>query len=230
MARHKSDNDIISAKREVIITAAVSVFAKTGFHATKMQDIANEAGVGKGTIYEYFSTKDELFLAVYDRWMDSYETAMKNAAESKFDPVSKADALIDTTVEFYEHHADHAAILLEFWAHALRSGDSHFLERIQRMKKTLASIGQAVTEQLQALKLFTDVDAESFSLLELGISDGIFLQWLLDGKAYSLRSAYKFRQSVLGLGLMSSPLKSLVASKAEKRMKEGFIKSSQTTE
>lgn len=91
--------------------------------------------IGKGTIYEYFSTKEELFLAVYDYWMDDYEMAMEQAVESHLDPVSKADALIDTTVNFYEKHAEYASILLEFWAHALRSKDDHFLDRIRSMKK-----------------------------------------------------------------------------------------------
>lgn len=229
MARKAESKDKKVAKREQLILAAVRVFSKNGYHETKMQDIATEAGIGKGTIYEYFKTKDDLFLAVYDSWMDEFELKMKESASATIDPVSKADALIDTAIEFYEHHAEHAPILLEFWAHALRSSDPHFLQRIRDMKKTLSEVGSSVTKQLVKLKAFTDVDVESFALLELGISDGIFLQWVLDGQGYSLREAYKFRQSVIGAGLMNAPLRALLKTKTSKKLKEGFLKKKTST-
>lgn len=224
MPRKGENKERKDAKRELLISVAVKVFARKGFHASKMQDIADAAGIGKGTIYEYFKTKDELFLAVYDKWMDDYEAAMNKAVESHSNPVTTADAIIDTAIEFYEAHAEHAAILLEFWAHALRSDDTHFLERICQMKTKLAEIGSSITKKLIKLKAFTEVDVESFARLELGISDGIFLQWILDGKSYPLRDAYKFRQSVIGAGLMTTGFRKVMSVKTNKRLKEGFIK------
>lgn len=214
---HKKD-----LKREQLVAAAVEVFSKKGFHAAKMQEIADAADVGKGTIYEYFKTKDELFLAVYDSWMDAFEAAMHRASDAALDPLSKADAIIETAIDFYEKHSAHASILLEFWAHALRSDDPHFLSRIREMKSVVGEIGARVTKQLIGLKAFVDVDVPSFTRLELGISDGIFLQWVLDGKSYSLRDAYKFRQSVIGNGLMNAPLRKLLSPKTMPRLKKGF--------
>jgi AcrR family transcriptional regulator len=169
-----------------------------------MQDIADEADVGKGTLYEYFETKEDLFFAVYESWIHEYEMEMERQAQARLDPVSKASALIDTTVAFYERHAAHAAILLEFWAHAIRSQNAQFLNRIRQMKARLAELGGQVTRELIALKLFVDVDVDSFTRLELAMSDGVFLQWILDGQSYSLRDAYKFRQSLIGAGLMTN--------------------------
>ncbi len=229
MMKNPEMSELKLTKRAVLIQAAIRVFSQRGFHATKMQDIADAADVGKGTLYEYFSAKEELFLAVYRSWMDAYEAAMEEAARSSIDPVSKADALIDTTIDFYEHHAEHAAILLEFWAHALRSEDAQFIDRIREMKKKLSDLGVRVTKQLISLKAFNDVDVQSFARLELGISDGIFLQWVLDGKAYSLRDAYKFRQSVIGSGLMSPTLRKLLSAKTKKRLSEGFLSTKRKT-
>lgn len=217
------------AKRQLLIRAAVEVFAQKGFHETKMQDIADYAAVGKGTLYEYFETKEDLFLAVYDSWIDEYEADMLRQSERLLDPVSKASALIDTTVEFYEKHADHAAILLEFWAHAIRSQNPHFLNRIREMKSRLAELGGKVAKELIKLKLFVDVDVESFTKLELAMSDGVFLQWVLDGKSYPLKDAYKFRQSLIGAGLMTSALRKVVSPKTDKRLKQGFLKSNKKT-
>lgn len=224
MSKQQESNERRDAKRELIVKSAIHIFGQKGFHAAKIQDIADFASIGKGTVYEYFSTKDELFLAVYDKWMDEFEAQMTASAEQHTNPVSKADALIDTAIDFYETHAQYASILLEFWAHALRSEDTHFLERIREMKQTLANLGEQVTRQLQSVKAFTDVDAVSFSRLELGISDGIFLQWILDGKAYSLRDAYKFRQSVIGAGLMTPTFRKVMSLKTKKHLKKGFWK------
>ncbi|MFN3385331.1 MAG: TetR/AcrR family transcriptional regulator [Candidatus Thermochlorobacter sp.] len=89
------------AKRQLLLHAAIAVFSQKGFHETKMQDIADEAGVGKGTLYEYFETKEDLFFAVYESWIHEYEMDMERQAAAHLDPVSKASALIDTTVAFY---------------------------------------------------------------------------------------------------------------------------------
>ena len=226
MARTKSAPENRMAKRKLILETAIGIFASKGYHATIMQDVADDLSIAKGTIYEYFPKKEDLFLAVYDMWMDEYEQAMHKAVDDHYDPVSKADSLIDTTVEFYEKHANYAPLLLEFWAHALRSSSDIFLIRIREMKKRLAELGVEVTNQMQKLHLFRKVDSGSFAVLELGISDGIFLQWVLDGQQYSLRDAYKFRQSVIGSGLMTDTLRTIVASKVEKKLKQGFINQS----
>ncbi len=217
------------AKRLLLLHAAITVFSQKGFHETKMQDIADEAGVGKGTLYEYFETKEDLFFAVYESWIHEYEMDMERQAAAHLDPVSKASALIDTTVAFYEKHASHAAILLEFWAHAIRSQNHKFLDRIRQMKAHLAELGGKVTEELIRLKLFVEVDVESFTRLELAMSDGVFLQWILDGQSYSLRDAYKFRQSLIGAGLMTNTLRKVVSPKTAKRLKQGFLRKASST-
>ncbi len=50
-----------NGKSEMILEAALNAFSKKGYHDTRMENIAKDAGVGKGTLYEYFSNKEELF-------------------------------------------------------------------------------------------------------------------------------------------------------------------------
>ena len=57
-----------AARREQIIAAAAECFARTGYHATTMADIAEAAGVSKGTSYLYFLGKEALFIALYEEW------------------------------------------------------------------------------------------------------------------------------------------------------------------
>lgn len=211
------------AKRQALIEAAIAVFALTGFHATKMREIADKAGVGKATIYEYFTTKEELFLAAYDHWMSAFERCIEQKLSSAEDLLSQADAVRDAAVEYYQQHAADAPILLEFWAHALRSRNPAFIERIQTTRSFLARIGSAITSELTRYGIFTPVEPQSFARLEAAISDGIFLEWVLGGQQFSLESAYKFRQAIIGVGLLSDDGRIVTGDKASDKIRRGFL-------
>ena len=57
-----------AARRDQIIAAAAGCFARAGYHVTTMADIAEAAGVSKGTPYLYFPSKEALFIALYEEW------------------------------------------------------------------------------------------------------------------------------------------------------------------
>lgn len=61
-----------SGKAELILAAALDLFEKQGYDATAVPEIAETAGVGTGTIYRYFATKEDLFNALYRRWKSAY--------------------------------------------------------------------------------------------------------------------------------------------------------------
>lgn len=61
-----------TGKKELIMDAAMELFAKKGYHNTKMIDIAKNAGIGKGTIYEYFSSKENLFIEIIESTIFSF--------------------------------------------------------------------------------------------------------------------------------------------------------------
>ncbi len=211
-----------AAKRSEIVRHAADVFARTGYHETKMQDIATEADIGKGTIYEYFRAKEQLFLAVYDLWMSEYEELIRQRVEASPDAMSKVDAIRDSAVEFYASRAEQAPLLLEFWAHALRTDNPAFLERITSTRTFLRDLGIKLTRELVDAGWFTDVDARAFADLEAGISDGIFLAWVLEGRSFPLDKAFTFRQSVIGLGLLAPDARALLADKLGSKLKRGL--------
>jgi TetR/AcrR family fatty acid metabolism transcriptional regulator len=57
-----------AARREQITAAGLACFARSGYHATTMADVAAQAGVSKGTPYLYFDSKQALFLALHEQW------------------------------------------------------------------------------------------------------------------------------------------------------------------
>ncbi len=210
-------------KRQLLLQAAAEVFARQGYHATRVADIARHAGVAKGTVYEYFRTKEELFYALLDEWLNQFEEELVERLGQESDPLRQADLLREAAVLFYRRHAVHAPIFLEFWAHALRSRDGRFLERIRRFRGLLLELGTRLTAELVARGIFLPVDIPSLVSLEAGISDGIFLLWVLSDQQFPLERAYVFRQSVLGLGVLSEAARKELEQKLRQKLQEGFL-------
>src|SRR5260370_31791744 len=64
----KIAEEVRAARRDQIVGAALACFARAGYHATTMADVAAQAGVSKGTPYLYFESKEALFLALHEEW------------------------------------------------------------------------------------------------------------------------------------------------------------------
>src|SRR5438874_13590330 len=70
-------------KRDRILSAAERIFARHGFFAAKVSDVAKEAGVADGTIYLYFKSKDDLLISLFERRMAQLNAALKAAIAGK---------------------------------------------------------------------------------------------------------------------------------------------------
>ncbi|MGI5867212.1 MAG: TetR/AcrR family transcriptional regulator [Syntrophaceticus schinkii] len=77
-------------KREQILDAAATLFADKGFYAATVEEIASRAGIGKSTVYEYFSSKDHIFQETLKEGLESYMEAMKGRLKQ---PCSVRDVL-----------------------------------------------------------------------------------------------------------------------------------------
>lgn len=80
-------------KRERIMEAAMAVFSKKGYHQAKIEDIAMQADVGKGTVYEYFSSKLELFQETFKKVISSYMDVVHSGTDDAAGNLRPADRL-----------------------------------------------------------------------------------------------------------------------------------------
>lgn len=76
-------------KREAILRAAITVFARRGFFGAQVADIAREAGVAAGTVYLYFRSKDDLLVSVFERVMREAIDEGNAALDGVDDPVER---------------------------------------------------------------------------------------------------------------------------------------------
>lgn len=104
-------------KRQALLAAARTVFARDGFHRAAVRDIAQEAGVATGTFYLYFSSKEACLLGLID---DFYRLLMTRILESRAvraGVLDKLAASIATVVRTFAAHRDLARIVLAAGAH-----------------------------------------------------------------------------------------------------------------
>ena len=116
--RQKSDD-----KREAILAAASIEFAERDFHQVLMDDVSARAGVGKGTLYRYFPTKDELFIATVFRGIDAFHQQFLRVLAEKA-PVERI--LTDAVTRVLEYFAGRGEVLslVQRYEHRLPPADA----------------------------------------------------------------------------------------------------------
>jgi TetR/AcrR family transcriptional regulator, fatty acid metabolism regulator protein len=119
-------------KRRLILDAAVRVFARQGFHACRVADIADEAGVAYGLVYHYFASKDEVLDTLFlERWNVMLELIREvdaaTSPEGKPLPVrEKLHAIASFIIDSYRHDPDLMKVIIVEVTRAANSfGDTH---------------------------------------------------------------------------------------------------------
>ncbi|MEW5909185.1 MAG: TetR/AcrR family transcriptional regulator [Thermodesulfobacteriota bacterium] len=89
-------------KERRIAQAALRLFSTKGYRAASVDRIAEEAGVGKGTIYEYYDSKSDIFLAATKEWMMEFQEKFQSRLSEIEDPVEQLQAVARMNVELIE--------------------------------------------------------------------------------------------------------------------------------
>jgi TetR/AcrR family transcriptional repressor of uid operon len=163
-----------AARREQILAAAVACFARAGYHATTMADVAAEAGVSKGTPYLYFDGKQALFLALHEAERRSPRRILRVVATAVADHVRAEAQTCRVLMEARALAAHEPAI-----AAAVRAGDARTHERLKALITAGIAAGEwpEGTDPALAARLFT-----------AGLH-GLMAQWHLEPGSFSWDAA-----------------------------------------
>ncbi|MDK2821291.1 MAG: hypothetical protein PWP31_1256 [Clostridia bacterium] len=102
----------IGEKRGQILKAAAKIFAEEGYYKAKIADIANAAGMGKGTIYEYFSSKKELFQQLLVQIFNSYLDMLGKIVKEEPTLGDFIERLCSESFEYFQNQREIASIFL----------------------------------------------------------------------------------------------------------------------
>ncbi|SHG77108.1 TetR/AcrR family transcriptional regulator [Streptoalloteichus hindustanus] len=159
------------ARREEILQAAVRVFARKGFTAARIDDVAAEAGIAKGSVYLYFDSRDALLAAVFDSY--AAHSAGVLAARSQGSPLERLADLVSTTIQFLASHPDHARVLLDLWS----SGPPLDMAAVYREYRE--AVAGLLREAHAAGELRPGI-GERHATVIVGAIEGCLVQWLVD--------------------------------------------------
>lgn len=86
------DPELVRKRRRQIVAAALKTFGRDGYYGATIKDIAQEAGIAQGSIYQYFADKEDVLLLALLECVDSYAREIPSAAEREVDPVARLRA------------------------------------------------------------------------------------------------------------------------------------------
>jgi AcrR family transcriptional regulator len=111
--RRAPDEALWASRQEEILAAAAKLFARHGYADTDTQLLADELGVGKGTLYRYFPSKQELFLAAVDRAMHHLRRQIDANIEGIDDPLDRIAEAVRAYLAFFADHPEYVELLIQ---------------------------------------------------------------------------------------------------------------------
>jgi AcrR family transcriptional regulator len=177
-------------KKAEILQIAMQVFARKGVVKTKMIDIAQAAGIGKGTIYEYFRSKEEIFTEAFNSMFSAIDSSIIDSIATVTDPVEKLDRLVEVSLQgFISENREFAGIMMDFWAEGIRNKDEKLLDILALhdiYSKYRTLITGILTEGIEK-GVFRNVDMHSLSAIMIASLDGLLLQWIMDRELFDMK-------------------------------------------
>ncbi len=177
-------------KKAKILEASIRVFSKKGLNNTKISDIAEAAAIGKGTIYEYFKSKDEIFKESFHFHMEKFEDSISRRLFRIQDPLEKLRAYFSAWSELFEgDHLDYLEIVLEFWAEGVRQRDDTSMIDLNKLYAENRDMLDNLLSNCVSKGEIKRVDTKLIASIMLGALDGILIQWFMDRKAFNMKDA-----------------------------------------
>ncbi len=197
-ARRLSRDERKAETRTALLDAAGKVFARRGYHAAAVDEVAEEAGFSTGALYSNFDGKEDLFLALLQREIARQvdEVAAVVADRETLDERARGGA--EYWIDFLDREPELVLLFMEFWAFAVRNPEvrSRFAARYAEVRTSLARIidqgarelGVELARPPEQLAMAIDALADGFALQKLAdpesVPDELFgdaLTMLLEG-------------------------------------------------
>lgn len=158
------------------------MFAEKGYASTRVADIAVRADVGKGTVYEYFSSKEELLFAVFESINHDITARMKTVLDDDEPTQEQLFNLLRLGAEVITEQVELQPVVLDFWAASRGSGiEDRYREALVA---SYALYRKLVTNFIlagqQRGEFRSDIDAEALAVMVVATVDGLGIQLYFD--------------------------------------------------
>ncbi|MFI6900116.1 TetR/AcrR family transcriptional regulator [Nonomuraea sp. NPDC050394] len=153
-----------AARKQEILAAAVRVFARKGFAASRIDDVAEEAGIAKGSVYLYFDSRDALLEAAFSQYTADADAIIRQALDGTDPPLERLGLLVRGTIDVIAGAPDLARTLLDLWA-------------TDHMRPAYKAYREAIAELIGQIRPGLGLP---HATVIVGAIEGVVLQWLVD--------------------------------------------------
>ena len=186
-------------KRREILQAAMRVFAREGYHRARIESVAEEADIGKGTVYEYFRSKTDLFVALHEHMLSELKNYYMNELSEIREPALMLERFIAVAFQTFRLWEPFFLVFFDFWAEGGRGEQQTLLQTRLRDAYTVSrgEVAAIITAGVKVGVFRCDHPLLAAASL-LASLDGLVLQWLCDRNAFDLESMRElFTQTTL---------------------------------
>ena len=181
------------ARRETIVDTSARVIARGGYHGTGIAELCAANGLGKGALYHYIGSKEELLAAIHNRVMDEALQAVDRVRRSAERPSAKLAMLGDEQLAIISRYPDHVWVFLHDF-HALTG------ERAQEFRRRRHEFEQAVEDIIREgteSGEFREAEPRLTALAWLGMYNWAYLWLHVDGPLSAHNVAHRFAEIFL---------------------------------
>jgi len=184
-------------RRNAIVDAAERVFFSKGVNVATMDDVAEEAELSKGTLYLYFNSKEELYLAIHLRGVELLGKFFEEAIEKEVTGIEKIYAIGRAYYQFFVDYPDYFNALIYFEAQSLESinDNTSLAEWTEKAHYTLDLVRQALVIGINDKTIRPDIDPEKTAVILWAQSSGMIQ--LVSKKGHYLEEKYHFDKTSL---------------------------------
>jgi len=178
MARPRKED-----KRQRILQAAVKVFARKGYFAARVSDIAKSAGVADGTIYLYFESKEDILVRLFDETMAEHAGEMRRVVEALPTVGARLLALAERHLEVLGKNRDLAVVFQVELRQSIQ-----FMKRFTAgwLKGYFALVTDVIEQGQREGALRADLNRKVATKAFFGALDEMVTSWIIGGKGYDL--------------------------------------------
>jgi AcrR family transcriptional regulator len=171
------------ARRDAIVDTSARVFARQGYHATGIAELCTANGLGKGALYHYIGSKEELLAAIHDRVMDEVASGAQRVAEAGGSPSEQLAMLGDELLDVIHRYPEHVWVFL----HEFPALTGERAERFRKRRRAYERQVEAVLREGVETGEFRPLDPWLASRAWLGMHNYTYL-WLKPGGRLSARA------------------------------------------
>jgi AcrR family transcriptional regulator len=178
--------DVSQQRKEQILEAATTAFARSGFSKTRMDDIAKESGLSKGALYLYFKSKEDIFRGILDTFfLREFKLIVELTENDTMSPRAKLRQLTEVILNDLDKMKYAMPIFFEFWAMSFRRKVVRGI--FQTYMENYISLTQPLIEQGIASGDFRAGDAYDIAMAYGSLIEGSMVLWSYDPDHIDLR-------------------------------------------